>query len=350
MSSTSSDPYLAAALWFGVAAVALTLWLALAIVVLRLRLRRRERRWQAFVHRWRPALLAAILDPSASPVLPRLRPAEHTAFLRLWAYLHESIRGNASAQLNETAEALGVDATVRRLLVDGSRADKLQAVLAAGLLRDRRAWDALLAIAEGEDSLLAVNAARSLVRIDGLQAAQALTPMVTRRTDWDLSLVAGFLGEARQPFWLHLAKVIPELAGEPLERALLLAAALRMQLPDATVARLLQPTEPAAVVRAALCLADNPRLAPPVRACLAHEDAGVRMQAADAMARLATADDLPALTRLLDDADWSVRQAAARTLSRLPFLGADDVERLAPAHPLAADVLRQAAAEQREAA
>jgi HEAT repeat protein len=325
--------------------VALTGVLAAAIIALRVRLRAREREWQDFVHRWRPALLAAILDPGAQAVLPPLRPAEHVPFLRLWAYLHESLRGDAANRLNDTARALGLDATVRHLLRAGSRAEQLQSVLAAGLLRDRASWEALVEIANTADSLLSVNAARSLVRIDPMTAAHTLVPLLARRDDWDLSRVAAFLDEARQPFWLVMAKTIPELTGEPLARALLLAEALRLQLPDATLARLLQHGQAPSVVRAALALAESPGLAQPVRACLAHADPLVRSAAAVRMARFAGPQDERVLQRLLQDPEWSVRQAAAQTLCALPTLDATALELLLQANPLASDVMRQALAE-----
>ena len=345
MSRPISDPYLLAAFWAATAAFLLTLTLVAVIAGLRLRLRARERRWRRFVDTWRPALLAAILDPAAAPALPALRAGEHVLFLRLWAYLHESLRGDAARLLNETALRLRLDATARHLLARGSRAERLQAVLAAGYLRDVQAWDALVALARDADSLLSVNAARALVRINPLRAANGLLPLVLTRTDWDIGRVAGFLGEARQAFWLLMAKTIPLLQLQELQRALLLAEALRIQLPEPTLARLLQPGHPPEVLQAALRLSDSPALAADVRRCLAHPEPGVRQEALLQMGRLATPADVPLMTRLLDDPHWPVRMAAAQGLARLPFLGGDALDALQQAHPAAADMLRQARAE-----
>lgn len=345
MSSAISDPWLRAALWVGVVAVLLTLALVCTIVVLRFRLRARERRWTRFVLVWRPALLAAMLDGSAPGTLPDLRPRDHPLFLRLWAYLQESVRGDAGRFLNETALRLRIDASARVLLVRGSRTDKLQAILAAGYLRDADAWDTLVGLARGRDSLLSVHAARALVRINPLRAANGLMPLLVTRTDWDIARVAAFLGEARQAFWLLMAKVLPLLQPHELPRALLLAEALRLQLPDATLARLLQPGQPAAVVQAALRLADSLGLADDVRRCLAHPDAGVREQAALRMARLAGASDVPVLAALLGDPQWPVRMAAARSLAGLPFLATSELAALGDGLPDAAPLLRHVAAE-----
>ncbi len=347
MSSGISDPWLRAALGVGVVAMLLTLALVLAIVFLRLRLRWRERRWDRFVETWRPALLAAMLGGARPAVLPVLRANEHVLFLRLWTYLQESVRGDAARVLNETAMHLRLDATARTLLRRGSRTEKLQATLAAGYLRDIAAWDMLVALARGRDSLLSVHAARALVRINPLRAANGLMPLLLARTDWDLARVAGFLGEARHAFWLLMAKVIPRVKPADLPRALLLAEALRLQLPDATVARLLAPGQSPAVLQAALRLAEAPPLGAAVRACLDHADAGVREQAALQLARLAGPDDIPVLGRLLDDPEWPVRMAAARSLARLPYLSTEELEGLGELHPGAAPVLRHVLAERR---
>jgi hypothetical protein len=200
-------------------------------------------------------------------------------------------------------------------------------------------------LARGPDNLLAVNAARALVRINPLRAANGLMPLLVARPNWDLARVAGFLAEARQPFWLLLAKVVPHLQAHELPRALMFGEALRLQLPDATLARLLQPSQPPAVVQAALRLSDSLALADDVRRCLSHADAAVREQAALRMAAAAIPADTARLAALLDDDVWPVRMAAARTLAGLPFVAAQELEALGATHPRAADILRHVAAE-----
>lgn len=342
-----SDPYLNAAFWVGLVAFLITAGLSAGIVVLRLRLHSDDRRWRRFVQVWRPALLGAILGSDVTPVLPQLRRGEHVLFLRLWTYLQESLRGEASRRLNEAAARLGIDAAVRSLLLHGSRAEKLQAILAAGYLRDALAWKTLVQLVEGGDSLLAVNAARALVRIDPLRAARGLMPLLVARTDWDLGRVAGFLGEARQAFWLLMARAIPLLRSDELPRALQLAETLRLQLPAPTLARLLQPGQSPAVIRAALPLSESSDLAAQVRRCLTHADPGVRELAALQMERLAARVDVPELERLLDDPHWMVRMAAAGAIARLPFLTSSELHDLEHGHPLAAEQLRHVRAELR---
>ena len=319
MSSTPSDPYLLVAFWAGVVSVALTLLVAAIVVLLRLRLRRQERHWTAFVARWRPLLMSVVVEPEPQP-LPPLPPHESLLFLRLWAYLHESVRGDSPQRLNEAARKLKVDVAARALLERGSRAEKLLAILSVGHLRDAEAWQPLLGLASHPDGLISVNAARSLVQIDPFQGAQSLMRLILRRDDWDVTRVASFLGEARDAFWLLLVKGIGDMPPADLLRALRLADALRLSLPPATLRFLLSAGQPPPVIAGALRLADTQELAREVRRCLGHEDRRVREQAVRQLARLGQPADLPALTALLEDTEWPVRLATAQTLAQLPFL------------------------------
>lgn len=344
MFSTISDPSLRVALVAGAAAVALTVTVAVMIIALRLSSRLTERRWQAFVAQWRPLLLAAMLAPEAA-LLPHLRRSDHGRFLRLWTYLHESVRGDASARLNRVALQLKIDRSALRLLRRGSRAERLQAILAAGYLRDRTAWPSLLSMAASTDGLVSVNAARALIRIDALEGAQCLMPLILARRDWELTRVATFLEDAREAFWLLLIKSLPTLRAADLPRALSLCEALRLQLPVATLRHLLDLGQPASVVGRALRLAAARELVDDVRGCLTHPVAGVRLDATRAMARMGEPGDVPRLVRLLEDKEWPVRLGAAQALSSLPFVSTEQLEQWLEAASSARDVLRHVIAE-----
>lgn len=347
--STLTDPFLIVGLWVGIVAVALTLLVAGLIVFMRLGLRRREQRWDRFVEVWRPLLLDTMMTPSPPP-LPKLAPRHHQFFLRLWVYLHESVRGDAAERLNRVARLLGIYASAERMLRSGSRGARLLAIVSLGHLGDRRAWDALAQLAASEDGLISVNAARALVQIDAFDGAKHLMPLILARRDWDVARVAGFLQEAREAFWLLLIKTLPELPVDDLPRALRLAEALRLSLPVATLQFLLDARQPVRVLAAALRVADNAEVADAVRRCLRHADPRVREQAARQMARLGTQTDVLPLVALLADRDWSVRLSAARTLSQLPYLTVEQLAELHREGSAAHDMLRHVMAEQAGAA
>lgn len=346
MFSETSDPYLIWAWRGGVVALSLTALLAVVIVLMRLNTRRQERRWNAFVAHWRPLLLGVMMLPDEPPTLPALPRRYRPHFLRLWVYLHESVRGEAAEQLNRAARVLQIDRTARQSLRWASRAQQLQAVLALGYLRDRPAWNGLLGLARQRDPLVSVNAARALIQIDPLAGAQALMPLILSRQDWDVSRVAAFLVEARDAFWLLLVRQLPQLGSGDTQRALRLADALRLKLPVNALQRLLEPAQPPAVVAAALRLLPAGDGHDALLRCLDHADFRVREAALQQLAQRALPDDQAAIEARLADPQWRVRMAAAQTLAELPFVALDDLlQRTEPGSP-AHEVLRHVQAEQ----
>jgi len=340
-----SDPVLAAAFWIGMAALLLTLMLGLQIVRLRLALRLRQRRAARTLARWRPILAAAIAGEAPDP-LPALARNERLPFIKLWVHLQSSLRGAAGEALAGVALRMGLDADARAMLARGARTERLLAALLLGHLRDRAAWDRLLALTNQEDPTLALTALWALVRIDPAQAATYLTPLFVQRDDWALSHVAGVLREAAAPVAGVLLDLLPGLPRERLPRALRIAEALRVDVPPEQLAGALDDVD-VAVVTAALRLVSLPASRERVRALLAHEDWQVRVQAAKALGRVGERADVARLVALLGDREWWVRYRAAEALVELPWLDAAELERVRAAltDRYAADILAQVMAE-----
>ena len=200
-------------------------------------------------------------------------------------------------------------------------------------------------MARRADGLVSVNAARALIQIDAFKGAETLMPLILARRDWDVSRVAAFLVEARDAFWLHLVRQLPSMPPRDLPRALRLADALRLKLPDGAVRVLLQGNQTSAVVQVALRLVANGELLDEIRACLRHPDWRVREQAAQQLAQQATPTDTPALVQLLDDPRWNVRMGAAQALAQLPFLSDEQLAALARPGDAGETVVRHVLAE-----
>jgi HEAT repeat protein len=345
-----SDPYLILAAWAGVLSAVLVALLAVLILSLRSATRRTEARWRAFVERWRPVLLAAVTaqEPIGESSFPPLRRRDRRHFLRLWLYLHESLRGDAAQRLNEAALAVQAPHWATRLLERGSDTDRVLAALALGRLQWLPAWPQLLHATRSRDALLSVNAARALVQLDPLEAARQLLPLLLGRTDWDVSRVGDFLAGARHAFWLMLAKILPEAPPAHAVRGLQLAGALRMELPDNALRPMLQSRQPSAVICAALPLVARRDMAPAITPLLEHPSWRVREAAAAAVARIVLAEELPLLERRLEDDRFEVRLAAARGLASLPFMGDARLQALQASSAAGGPVLRQVIAERAE--
>lgn len=346
-SSTFSDPFIAAAVWTGLAALALTLLLSLQIISLRTALRRRQRAEARALERWRPLLNAAIVGDTPA-TLPPLAQADRLPFLRLWVHLQGSLRGEAGAALNDFARRLRVDQDARAMLARGPRAARLLGALVLGHLRDRHAWPELLRLAEDADNTLSLTALWALVRIDPEAAAEYLAPMFVEREDWALSHVAGILQQASGPAAAVLVRLLPGLDQAKLPRALRIAEALRITPPHSVLQTALASAA-VPVVIAALRSVLTPDTIGQVRALLAHDEWQVRVQAARALGRVGERADAERLVALLGDREWWVRYRAAQSLLELPALTRADLEALRASltDRFAADILAQAMAENR---
>jgi HEAT repeat protein len=343
--STLSDPFLLAAFWTGMGALGLTLLLGAQIVYLRMALRRHERLEKAVIAKWRPLLMAALAE-APPDMLPELERRERLPFLRLWLHLHLSVRGEASAALNEVGYRLGCDDIARELLRKGNRAERLLGVLVTGHLRDRSAWDDIMRLASAPDGATSLQALWALVQADADKAMRDMMPVLLRREDWALPQVANILQDAQDTCARYLSDALMQLEARHLVRALHLAEALRVTIPAAQLAILLHGDKTELVI-AALRLAQDPVLLDEVRQRLAHPEWRVRVHASKALGRIGDRSDIVRLQGMLGDAQWWVRYRAAQALVGLPFTQAGEVEALVSASGdrFAADMLRHVLSE-----
>ena len=336
---------------------ALTLLLLGVVLLMRVALLARERRRRKLLAVWQPILVTAVETPTAD--LPRLARRDLPEFLFLWNHLHESLLDQSKDHLNQTAAALSIGRSALAMLRRGNLRERLLAILTLGQLGERAAWDELLKIAQREDVLLSITAARALVMIDAVKAVPELIPMLLTRADWPASRVANILQTAG-------ADVISDQIAN---------AALTAALEESTQVNKGKSRDPARLVRY-LELAYNVSALPAARAiarfshdpevlaarlrllqsaedlpiaskCLEHEDWYVRVQAAAALGRMGEADDAELLVPLLSDPEWWVRYRAAQALSRLPLMRDTRLRTIqaAQADPYARDILSQVMAE-----
>lgn len=342
---TLTDPYLRAAFWIGVGAVALIIALVLQIVSLRLDLRARERRTAATVARWRPVLTAALAGLQPDPI-PQLRRSEEIDFIKLWLHFQASLRGEARATLNQVACAAGADQAALRMLRQSGRGEKLLAVLALGHLGERKAFETLQGLVQSDDRLLSMHASLALSQIDPQLTARDMVPVLITDSTWPVREVVTVLQESRAACEPVLKAMLPASAAQHLPRLLQVIEGLRIALPAAELAVLLRH-DAVDVLISALRIAADPALREPVLTLTGHPDWRVRMHAAKTLGRIAQAGDVPVLTALLSDREWWVRYRTAQTLAALPFVRAGQLKAIGEqaADRFAADIVRQVRAE-----
>jgi HEAT repeat protein len=302
---------------------AFILLLVVWILVLRVLRRNTERRRRNMVDVWRPLLAESLVEVPAT--LPSIHPRDHVLFLYLWNYLQESIKGDASGQLNDVARRAGMDTVAMRLLHTGRLRLQLLAVATLGHLKEASVWDKLVGLAHAHNAFLAIEAARAMVRIRPKAAIPLLIPLISTRSDWSPLKVMALLNEAGADLVATALAQATVSAPPPIAARLIrLLASLRSPYALPIIRQLMNEQKPAEdVIAASLFLfgeCSDPRDLPMVRVYLTHPTWYIRVQAATALGKIGLEEDEARLIDLLGDAYWWVRYRAAEALSNLPSM------------------------------
>jgi len=337
------------AYWLGFGAIVLTLFQLLCILLLRgwlwLKERRRQRLWQL----WRPLCMNAAcgLAPSASPLY--LSNNNWLLFFPLWHHYLLNVGGEAPDNLQRLGRSMGLHHIVIKILNRApSDREFIAATVAAGWLRDIRAWEPLLQRLHDEDPVRSFSAARALTRIDTRSALREVIPLLVTHPDWPRHLVAGLLLEAG-----------PVMVSLPLLNAILNTSqeqvtALVRYLPFADVGttnavlhRYMFTGQNQELLCACLKAARSPKVLSLVRNCLSDAQWEVRVEAANALSRLGDGSDVASLQPLLSDQQWWVRYRAAQAIGELLHRDKAQMMRIHQAQTdrYAADMLMQVMAE-----
>lgn len=347
----ASDPLLRAATLTGIAVFGLALLLLLAIIALRVILILQQHREQRVIAQYRPLLLQAL--ERALPEIPVPSKAERIIVLHLWRQLQESLRGPAFEKLNTIALRCSFDTLARELLLSRNIRDQLLGIATAGLLRDKRAWDAVGRYARSANPVISLAAARSLLLIDPEAGLAQLLPDFAARADWPIAGIATILAEvgpnrATGPLMRTAIQCVRAAdAAQSAPRLLRLLEFTHLGEAIATARFILERTTDESTIAAALRLLREPQDLPLLRRYCAHASWVVRVQAAHALGRLGAEEDRALLASMISDANWWVRYRAAQALAALPFVSIGELEilRQSTADRFAADMLTQVIAE-----
>jgi HEAT repeat protein len=305
-----------------------------------------RRRWQLCMTAWQP-MIAQCLESVPSQI-PALQRADETPLLTLWNHAQESVRGETTQRLNLLARQAGLDRAARRLLRKRGLYGRLLAVVTIGHLREVGAWDELEALARDPRPVLSLCAARAMMLIDVHRALPRLLPAFLGRREWPLARVASMLAEAGPAQVSEtLLNALPTVGPARLPRLVHLLDFAHGEMVIPHIDRLLLSAEDEAVLLACLKSLHLPHDAATVRKLIRHHSWAVRTQAARALGRIGTRDDIAALLRALADPVWWVRYRAAQSLVGLPGMRREELEEIKArlSDRYAADMLDQALAE-----
>ncbi len=344
--ATNSDQIIRFAFITGLVAVGLAFLLVLQVILLRFLLIRRERRKANFLALWRPLMAQSATGESAT--YPRVDEADTREFLILWNHLQELIRGVSKDSLNELARSVSIHLTVKKLLLRGTFAERILAMMTLGNLREKSAWGTLSDLMHDESPLVSLAASSALMKIDASEGINLFMPLVLLRDDWPSAKVAMILKDAG-----------PAIVTVPLVQAIRIAKPRQVRrlinfldLANAAegsqvMREIMSVSRDQQAIATCLRIMKDPRDLDMVRSQTVNPIWIVRVQAAAALGRMGMEEDKARLIRLLVDPQWWVRYRAATSLSQLPFVSIEELRRIQAeqADRFAIDMLGQVLAE-----
>lgn len=352
-STTSSDAILQFVI--AITGVFLVLCFLLLLTALGFRVRswREQRKRERVIRVWRPILIQVITDSSFnSNRLPSIARSDRKRFIELWSVMHAYVRGSGDDAMNLLAARIKLHQWITPLLNSPSLRTRIAATTALGY--SGKASEKQLKRIEksitDKNRLLSVTALRSLLNLDHERGFRSLRALLATK-DWSDSRVISALREA--PLAAVLNELQHSIETAPRRGALRcfrLIEQLRGYTARDECLTLLErfPDDPA-VRSQFLRLVNLPSLLPLVLESLAHQDAEIRALAVEAVGRIGSRQEMPALAERLGDEDLWVCYDAAATLILLPQISDTDILRLIETEPDSAgkDILYELHQQQR---
>jgi len=292
------------------------------IVILRIILIIKNRRHEKFINIWRPLIMQSLMAPVDKA--PKLKVRHAKYFMLEWNTLYDKLGRGSQGNLVQFASSIGINKYASYLLVARQPKDRITGIITLGHLQATGLWNVLKAIAENETLVLSLASFRALLHIDSIRALGELFPLMIKRDDWPISMVAKILKEIENTsICSYLVSSAMENDEADLSRVIQLMDVLQCASFDKVFAHLLAKEQNSQIISLCMQALRDPQYVSTVKKYVAHEDANVRVSVASALGRLGTQRDIELLTNLLLDDDWWVRYRAAQSLSKFPFMEKD---------------------------
>lgn len=311
----------------GIAIFTLIGLMALYLLFLRYVHFTRERHRTALEKLWRPLFIRS--TESVPENIPQIATKDWPILFNLWNHFHETLTGQAKKNLNDIALRMGMVQIAHRMLNSPRTKERMSSIVALGLLRDKSIFEQLKSIAMEDHPTLSTTALNALVRIDDEEAMPFIIPLISSRTDWPISRIAGVLLDA-----------CPNIVCSALENALLnspeeyvprivrLLGLISCNSSAHALRTVMQKYPNESILAASLRSLNDPASIDLVRNHLNHAAWYVRVQAAKALGRMGTSSDKYLLINMLSDVQWWVRYRAAQALADLPSVDLKELEQI----------------------
>lgn len=346
---TLSDPKVRLAFWIGAVSVVLIIILMIEIILMRMVLQAKKYRRRQLISLWEPIMIKTIVGED--PLLPTLYSADVLNIILIWLRFQNTVRGKARTHMKDMLIKLAVKGHVVKMLQGKKTDERLVAITVAGLLGFKEVWSDLISLLNDPLPAISVTAAQALLHCDNELAAPQVISMIIHRRDWTIDHVALMLKDARlnfvEAFVLTVEKA--ELENQPyLPRLLRIMDVVQLHRSLPFLRHILEKNDNPELVTATLKLVRSPNDVDLVRRLINDQNWSVQVQAAIALGRLGTREDLPVLVSLMNAKDWWVRYRAAKALTQFPFVSAMELESIKQGlnDTFARDILSQVLAEE----
>lgn len=306
-----------------IAAVGAALMLASALIVRRY-MQHEEAVRARVAEVWRPVLTRIALEDGEPPPLPHLASRRLPFLMEEWNALHDSLRGSATARLNELALRLGLDKAARSMMHSRQIRKRILAIRTLGHLRDAAEWKQLQEHLVSANALVSFYAAAALIQIDAQRAMPGIMLQLAERDNWPGEAMARLILEAgadvaREPIRALMLSLEPSKVPPLLPWLGKIDSIVAGQVASELLRRHASHED---VVAAALLVVQDVALLPELRRLAGSPNAEIRKHLALALGRLGDPGDTELLLQLMGDSVWWVRYHAAHSLIRLQGLDA----------------------------
>jgi hypothetical protein len=346
----SSDPIVNFVIWVSIGVFAINLCVVGLILWHRYRYLLSQRQIGKTHRVWIPIILSSLTKIPGN--LPQIKHRERLIVLSLWNQIYQKIRGETQEHLNRLGHLLGIGQVARRFLESRQIDRLLVGINTLGNLQEKSAWEKLLKLVKHQNPYVSIAAATALVKIDRERSYRLVSALICDRVDWSLGLAIELLCiEGNDLLIARLVESLPQLTEEKLLRVFRALEVSQKHHLLSIIPQLLDRfSDREEVISACLRVLSSYKQVEHlqiIRKYIHHDRSSVRVQAANGLSQMGTAEDEIRLIVLLSDPEWWVRYRAAQALINLPFMTPNRLQtiQLQQSDRYASDILTQVIAE-----
>ena len=296
---------------------------------------------------WRPILAQIML--SYPETIPSLEKKHLLVFLHEWNRFYSILRGESLTRLQRLSSHKNLDRIAYQYINSRNIRKQLQGIVTLGHMQDYSVWDKLIDFIHSKHAILSLTAAQALVDIDSKNAIRFLLPHIIKRRDWPVARVATLLNSANPgELSILLNQAIKQSPEEDIPYLLGFLDSSHFDPGICNLYQQLGNSHDSKVIAACINAATESQGLELARKHARNPQLYIRLHVARTLGRLGSKADLKILIKLMSDPEWWVRYRSAQAVTQLPFINANDLEKLHSQldDRYARDILQQAISEQ----